>query len=124
MLWFLFAGPLFAALWLLVGALAYASFVGRPWALGCFSACRFAFLPFSTQVIPEDAFPSSIGDALWVLVAGMWLALLHAFFSLVCFATVVGMPLGRQHLRLVALAVAPRGRYIPRASTEGNALRA
>ena len=103
-------GFLLGICWLLVGSLAYLSYIGAPWGKGCFSVSRFAFFPFSSEVLPEDLFPASLGDMVWVLTLGVLLALLHTFFAMMCFASLL-IPLGRQHLKLVAIAIAPRGRY-------------
>ena len=50
-----------------------------------------------------------IGNVLWFLVAGWWLAIGHLSSALACFVTIVGIPFGIQHLKLALIALAPVG---------------
>ena len=50
-----------------------------------------------------------IGNVLWFLVAGWWLAIGHLTSALACFVTIVGIPFGIQHMKLALIALAPVG---------------
>ncbi len=50
-----------------------------------------------------------IGNVLWFLVAGWWLAVGHLTSALACFVTIVGIPFGIQHMKLALIALAPVG---------------
>jgi len=50
-----------------------------------------------------------LGNVLWFLVAGWWLAIGHLSSALACFITIVGIPFGIQHMKLALIALAPVG---------------
>ena len=50
-----------------------------------------------------------IGNVLWFLVAGWWLAIGHLSSALACFVTIIGIPFGIQHMKLALIALAPVG---------------
>ena len=50
-----------------------------------------------------------LGNVLWFLVAGWWLALGHLSSALACFVTIIGIPFGIQHMKLALIALAPVG---------------
>ena len=53
-----------------------------------------------------------VGNILWFLVAGVWLAMGHVVTAFGCFITIIGIPFGIQHLKLAVLALAPVGMTI------------
>ncbi|MHB1565243.1 MAG: YccF domain-containing protein [Acidiferrobacter sp.] len=118
-LWFILGGAVMGLLWWLVGLLAYLSIVGIPWARACFVIGQFTFFPFGKEAVSRRTVRGRgdigtgplglIGNVLWFLVAGFWLALAHVAAALVNFITVIGIPFGIQHLKLAGLALAPIG---------------
>ena len=53
-----------------------------------------------------------IGNIVWFLLAGLWLAIGHVMCALACFLTIIGIPFGIQHLKLGGLALAPIGKTV------------
>ena len=53
-----------------------------------------------------------LGNIIWFLIAGLWLALGHLLMAIVCFILIIGIPFGIQHLKLAKLALAPIGKTI------------
>ena len=53
-----------------------------------------------------------IGNVIWFLLAGVWLAIGHVISALACFITIIGIPFGIQHLKLAGIALAPIGQTI------------
>ncbi|WP_285765390.1 YccF domain-containing protein, partial [Biformimicrobium ophioploci] len=53
-----------------------------------------------------------IGNIIWFIFCGLWLAIGHLFSALVCFITIIGIPFGLQHLKLAGIAIAPIGKTI------------
>ena len=51
----------------------------------------------------------ALGNVIWFLVAGWWLALGHLSSALACFVTIIGIPFGIQHIKLALIALAPVG---------------
>jgi uncharacterized membrane protein YccF (DUF307 family) len=121
-LWFVFGGFLMGLGWWLAGLLCAITIVGLPWAKSCFVIGQFAFLPFGKEAISRDMLSGTedvgtgpfgaIGNVLWFIVAGVWLAIGHVASALACFITIIGIPFGVQHLKLALLALAPVGKTI------------
>jgi len=121
-LWFVFGGVWMGLGWWLAGLICAVTVIGIPWAKACFVIGQFAFLPFGKAAISraelngvEDVGTGPlgmIGNVLWFLVAGVWLAIGHVVTACACFITIIGIPFGYQHLKLAALALAPVGMTI------------
>lgn len=121
-LWFIFGGFFMGLGWWLAGLLCAITIVGIPWAKACFVIGQFAFLPFGKEAVnraersgTEDIGTGSLGmlgNVLWFLFAGLWLAIGHLVTALGCFITIIGIPFGFQHLKLAGLALAPIGKTI------------
>ena len=53
-----------------------------------------------------------VGNIIWFILAGIWLALGHVASAIACFVTIIGIPFGIQHLKLAGIALAPIGKTI------------
>ena len=121
-IWFIFGGILMGLAWWLVGLLAFVSIVGIPWGKACFVIGQFTFFPFGREAISrkelkqEDDIGTgglgTLGNIVWFLFAGFWLAIGHLFSAVFCFVTIIGIPFGIQHLKLAGIALAPIGKTI------------
>lgn len=121
-LWFVFGGLWMGLGWWLAGLICALTIVGIPWAKACFVIGQFTFLPFGKEAISraeltgvEDIGTGKlglIGNVLWFLVAGVWLAIGHVITACGCFITIIGIPFGIQHVKLALLALAPVGKTI------------
>lgn len=121
-LWFILGGALMGLAWWVCGLLALVSIVGIPWGRACFVMGEFTFFPFGQEAISrkelhqkEDVGTGSlglIGNIVWFLLAGFWLAMGHVLSAVICFITIIGIPFGLQHLKLAGIALAPIGKTI------------
>ena len=106
----------------LVGLISAVSIVGLPWSRSCFVIGTFALWPFGFEAINRRDLSRRvdlgtgplglIGNIIWFLVAGWWLAIGHLTSALACFVTVIGIPFGIQHIKLALIAIAPIGMTI------------
>jgi uncharacterized membrane protein YccF (DUF307 family) len=120
--WFIFGGFLMGLGWWLVGALAAITIVGLPWAKACFVIGQFAFLPFGKEAVNRKDLTQQadigtgalgfLGNVVWFVLAGWWLAIGHLVSALACFVTIIGIPFGIQHMKLALIALAPIGKTI------------
>ncbi len=117
-LWFILGGALMGLAWWAAGLLALLSVVGIPWARACFVIGQFTFFPFGKEAISRRSqgradigtgFWGLVGNVLWFVFAGFWLALGHIAAALANFVTIIGIPFAIQHLKLAGLALAPIG---------------
>jgi uncharacterized membrane protein YccF (DUF307 family) len=121
-LWFLMGGAVMGLGWWLAGLVCALTIIGLPWAKACFVIGQFAFFPFGREAIARNDLSGrddigtgawgTLGNVLWFLVAGIWLALGHVLAAVGCFVTIIGIPFGIQHLKLAGLALAPIGKTI------------
>jgi uncharacterized membrane protein YccF (DUF307 family) len=121
-LWFILGGMLMGLAWWFVGLLAFVTIVGIPWGKACFVIGQFTFFPFGREAISRKELKQKddigtgglgvLGNVIWFIFAGLWLAIGHAISALVCFITIIGIPFGIQHLKLAGIALAPIGKTI------------
>ena len=121
-LWFILGGALMGLGWWLAGLIAYLSIICIPWGKACFVIGQFTFFPFGREAVNRrdmnhkddigTGMLGMIGNVLWFIFAGIWLAIGHLISALVCFVTIIGIPFGIQHLKLASLALAPIGKTI------------
>ena len=122
LLWFLMGGVLMGLGWWLVGLLAFVSIVGIPWGKACFVIGQFAFWPFGKEAVSRDDLSGRedigtgalglVGNIIWFVLAGVWLAIGHVLSAAACFITIIGIPFGIQHLKLAGIALAPIGKTV------------
>lgn len=120
-IWLLCGGLVMGLFWWLVGLIAFVTIVGIPWGRACFVIGEFSFFPFGREAISRaelDQFNVGtgvlgvLGNVIWLLIAGLWLALGHLLMAIICFILIIGIPFGIQHLKLARLALAPIGKTI------------
>lgn len=121
-IWFLFGGIFMGLLWWLFGILAFISIIGIPWGRACFVMGNFSFFPFGKEAISRDELTnemdigtsplSVIGNVLWFVFAGLWLAIGHILSAAACFVTIIGIPFALQHLKLAVISLAPIGKTV------------
>lgn len=121
-LWFILGGVWMGLAWWIAGLLAYVSVVGIPWGKACFVIGQFTFFPFGKEAISREELTQkenigtgalgTIGNVIWFVFAGVWLAISHVSLALLNFITIIGIPFGIQHLKLAGIALAPIGKTI------------
>ena len=122
LLWFILGGVWMGLAWWIAGLLAYVSVVGIPWGKACFVIGQFTFFPFGKEAISRKELTQkddigtgtlgTIGNVIWFIFAGVWLAIGHVSSALLNFITIIGIPFGIQHLKLAGIALAPIGKTI------------
>jgi uncharacterized membrane protein YccF (DUF307 family) len=121
-LWLLLGGFWMAIGWWFAGLIMALSIVGLPWARSCFVIGSLCFLPFGREAISREELTGredlgtgplgTIGNIVWFVFAGLWLALGHVLAAIACFVTIIGIPFGIVHLKLAGCAVAPVGKTV------------
>ena len=111
-----------AAGWVMAAIIMAITIVGLPWARAAFSIAAYTLLPFGYRAVSraehfgqEDIGTGPlgiIGNLLWLLLAGWWLALGHVLTAIPLGVTIVGIPFAWAHLKLAGLALWPIGKII------------
>ena len=122
LLWLVLGGLVMGLGWWLAGLLCAITIVGLPWAKACFVIGQFAFWPFGKEAVNREQVNGqqdigtgalgAVGNVLWFIFAGVWLAIGHLLSAMACFVTIIGIPFGLQHLKLAAMTLAPIGKTI------------
>ncbi len=122
LIWFIFGGIFMGIAWCFFGLLAFISIVGIPWGRACFVIAGFSFFPFGKEAIARDELTQFedvgtgglglLGNILWFIFAGFWLAIGHVCSAIACFITIIGIPFALQHLKLAGISIAPIGKTI------------
>ena len=119
LVWVVFGGLIMALLWCLAGVLAAITIIGLPWARACFAIAEFSLWPFGREAISratltgrEDIGTGAlglVGNIVWFVVFGIWLAIGHLTAAVACALTIIGIPFAWQHLKLAGMSLAPIG---------------
>jgi uncharacterized membrane protein YccF (DUF307 family) len=121
-IWFFCGGFVMGLGWWLAGLVMILTIVGIPWARSCFVIGSFCFWPFGREAISRQELTGKpdlgtgalglVGNVLWFLVAGLWLAIGHVTSAVASAATIIGIPFAIQHLKLAVCALAPVGKTV------------
>ncbi|WP_100751641.1 YccF domain-containing protein [Vibrio salilacus] len=121
-IWFLCGGIIMGLMWWFFGLLAFISIIGIPWGRACFVMGNFSFFPFGQEAVSRNELTDeldigtsplgTIGNIIWFLLAGIWLAIGHIMSAVACFITIIGIPFALQHLKLALISLAPIGKTV------------
>ncbi len=121
-LWLVLGGIWGALAWYLVGILCAITIIGLPWARSCFMIGTFTLWPFGRDIIARDELYGeddlgtgalgTIGNIVWFIFAGWWLAVMHVVFAIANGITIIGIPFAIAHLKLAAASLLPVGKTV------------
>jgi uncharacterized membrane protein YccF (DUF307 family) len=121
-LWIVFGGLWMAAAWLLAAVLMAITIVGLPWARAAFNIAAYTLLPFGQRAVSRELVTGQrdlgtgllglIGNVIWFVLAGWWLAIGHLLTAVALAVTIVGIPFAWAHLKLAGIALWPIGKVI------------
>lgn len=113
-IWFVFAGLWMAIAYALAALVAFILIITIPFGVAALRLAIYALWPFGKTVVKrgDAGAGSAIGNVLWILLFGWWLALGHIITGIALCLTIIGIPLGIGNFKMVPLAVLPLGREI------------
>ncbi|MBO0848146.1 MAG: YccF domain-containing protein [Pseudonocardia sp.] len=113
-IWLVLCGIWMALGYVLAGVICCVLVVTIPFGLASFRIANFALWPFGRTLVPRPraGAPSTIGNVIWFLVAGWWLALGHVLTAIGLAVTIIGIPLALANLKLVPVSLVPLGKEI------------
>jgi uncharacterized membrane protein YccF (DUF307 family) len=113
-IWLLLCGIWLAIGYALAGIICCILIVTIPFGLASFRIAEFALWPFGRQLVkrPDAGVASTIGNIIWIVCAGWWLALAHITTAIALAVTIIGIPLALANLKLVPVSLLPLGRVI------------
>jgi uncharacterized membrane protein YccF (DUF307 family) len=118
LLWLVLSGLWLAASYAVAGVLMCVLIITIPFGIASFRLAAFVLWPFGRTVVrrPDAGTASVIGNVLWFLLFGLWIAIAHVILGGLLCVTIIGIPLGIGNFKLAAVAIAPLGKEIVPAS--------
>ncbi len=118
-LWFIFGGGFVAWLmWILTGALLFITVAGIPFGWAAFRIAGFAAFPFGKDLVDARdlgearMIGTGLANFLWIVLAGIWLAISHILAGAGLCLTIIGIPFGFAHFRLAMVCFSPLGKRV------------
>lgn len=122
LLWILFGGLWMALGWLIAALIMAITIIGIPWARAAVNIASYTLLPFGRVAVSREAVRGRedlgtgplgfLGNLIWLVLAGWWLALGHIVTAIGLAVTIIGLPFAWAHLKLVPISLWPIGRMI------------
>jgi uncharacterized membrane protein YccF (DUF307 family) len=112
--WLIFAGFWLFVGYMLTGVVLCILILTIPWGIASFRIGLYSLWPFGREVVakPSSGFWAFLGNVVWVIIAGWWLAILHIVSGIVLCITIIGIPLGIADFKLVPVSLLPLGKRI------------
>jgi uncharacterized membrane protein YccF (DUF307 family) len=126
-IWVVLGGFVMAVAWCLAGVVAALSIIGLPWARACFNIASFSLWPFGREAVNRAMLTGRadlgtgplglLGNILWLLFFGAWLAIGHILAAIACAITIIGIPFAIQHIKLAGISLMPIGMTVVNKTT-------
>ena len=107
---------------MIVAAVMAITIVGLPWARAALNIAAYTLLPFGQRAVSRAEYTGRedfgtgplgfLGNLVWLVLAGWWLALGHLVTALLLAVTIIGIPFAWAHLKLAGIALWPIGKMI------------
>jgi len=120
--WIVCGGLWMALGWIVAAVIMVITIVGIPWAKAAFNIALYTLLPFGQKAVSraehsgqEDVGTGPlgvVGNIIWLVLAGWWLALGHVIVAVLLAVTIIGIPFAWAHLKLAGIALWPIGKII------------
>jgi uncharacterized membrane protein YccF (DUF307 family) len=121
-LWIVTGGLWMALAWALAAVIMALTLIGLPWTRAAFTIALYTLLPFGQRAVSRADYTGQedigtgplgmLGNLIWLLLAGWWLAVLHVVTAIGLAVTLIGIPFAWAHLKLAGIALWPIGKMI------------
>lgn len=113
-LWLILCGFWLAISYVMAGIIMCILIVTIPFGIASFRIAGYALWPFGRTVVnkPAAGVASGIGNVIWFLLAGLWIAIEHVVLGVILCITIIGIPFGIANFKLAKLALFPLGKDI------------
>ena len=121
-LWIVVGGLWMAICWVIAALLMAITIVGLPWTRAAFNIAAYTLMPFGQKAVSRAQVSGQhdlgtgplgvLGNIIWFVLAGWWLALGHLITAVLLALTIVGIPFAWAHLKLAGIALWPIGKVI------------
>ena len=115
-IWLILEGLWMAIAYVLAGLVAFILIITIPFGIAAFRIAGYVLWPFGRTIDrrPEAGIASLIGNIIWVILFGWWLALGHLIGGVLLCLTIIGIPLGLASFKIIPVTLVPLGvRIVP-----------
>lgn len=115
-IWLVLCGFWMAVAYVLAGLVAFVLIITIPFGIAAFRIAGYVLWPFGRTIAPrEDAGVGSlIGNIIWIILFGWWLAIGHLVTGIALCITIIGLPLGLANFKMIPISLLPLGvRIVP-----------
>jgi uncharacterized membrane protein YccF (DUF307 family) len=114
LIWLVFGGLVLAFAYAVVALVMFVLIITIPFGIASARIALFCLWPFGRTIVrrPDAGAGSLIGNVVWVVLAGWWLALGHVITGVLMCLTIIGIPLGLANFKLIPVSLTPFGRDI------------
>lgn len=117
LVWLIFGGFLVFAGYMVGGLVLCCTIVGIPFGLQCFKIGVATLMPFGLKISDRNAAGNAgclnaVLNIIWIFCGGLWIAITHLVFGCLLCITIIGIPFGRQHFKLMGLCLTPFGKQL------------
>jgi uncharacterized membrane protein YccF (DUF307 family) len=122
LIWIVFGGLWMAAGWIIAAVVMAITIIGLPWTRAAFNIAAYTLLPFGQKAVSRAEYIGQhdlgtgplgvLGNVLWLVLAGWWLALGHLITAIMLAITIIGIPFAWAHVKLAGLALWPIGKIV------------
>jgi uncharacterized membrane protein YccF (DUF307 family) len=113
-IWLVLCGLWMAIGYAIAALICFILIITIPFGLASLRIAVFALWPFGKTVVRRETagVPSAIGNVVWLILCGWWLALGHLVTGVLLCVTIIGIPLGLANFKLIPVSLLPLGREI------------
>ena len=113
-IWLVLCGFWMFLAYIITGIIACILIITIPFGIASFRIAGFALWPFGRTMVnnPDAGAPSFIGNVIWFIFAGLWLAIAHLVTGVALMITIIGIPLALANFKLIPVSLAPLGKQI------------
>src|ERR1700758_1192620 len=122
LIWIVLGGAWMAVGWLVAAVIMAITVIGLPWARAAFNIAVYTLFPFGQKAVSRAEYYGTedigtgplgfIGNVIWLVLAGWWLALGHLITAILLAVTIIGIPFAWAHLKLAGIALWPIGKMV------------
>ncbi|MCS3841830.1 YccF domain-containing protein [Microbacterium sp. AK031] len=113
-IWLVLSGFWLFLGYMLAGIILCILIVTIPWGIASFRIAGYALWPFGRQIVekPKSGIGAFLGNVIWVVLAGWWLAIAHIVSGIALCITIIGIPMGIADFKMVPISLMPLGKEI------------
>ena len=114
-IWIVFGGIFIAIEYVIASVGLMVTIIGIPFGLQSLKLAEMALLPFDKKAVQNRTTSGCLAlvmNIIWFFIGGLPIVLTHLFFGVLFYITIIGIPFGNQHFKLMKLAFSPFGKVI------------